>query len=84
MAKRIKIELPQVTKEELTKPIGQIAEECYTYYGAYVNNFRALANIADGCKTSYKRIKKQGIISVNKNIHLPSKNSKITTINSFS
>lgn len=37
-------------------PIGQLAEECYTLYGAYVNTHRAIANVADGCKTSYKRI----------------------------
>lgn len=50
------LELPQVTNEQLVKPIGQIAEECYTYYGAYVNNFRAIANVADGMKVSYKRL----------------------------
>ena len=49
-------ELPQATPTQLTKPIGQIAEECYTYYGAYVNNFRAIANVADGMKVSYKRL----------------------------
>ena len=48
------VELPVIPKGELTKPIGQIAEECYTLYGSYVNNFRALANINDGCKGSYK------------------------------
>lgn len=37
-------------------PIGQLAEECYTLYGAYVNTHRAIANVADGCKVSYKRI----------------------------
>ena len=50
------VELPVIPKGELTKPIGQIAEECYTLYGSYVNNFRALANINDGCKVSYKRL----------------------------
>lgn len=50
------LELPQVNPEQLIKPIGQIAEECYTYYGAYVNNFRAIANVADGMKVSYKRL----------------------------
>lgn len=49
-------ELSLVTPAQLTKPIGQIAEECYTYYGAYVNNFRAIANVADGMKVSYKRL----------------------------
>lgn len=49
-------ELPLATPEQLYKPIGQIAEECYTYYGAYVNNFRAIANVADGMKVSYKRL----------------------------
>lgn len=53
---RKKKELPVISKEELTKSIGQIADECYTFYGGYVNNFRALANISDGCKVSYKRI----------------------------
>ena len=54
--KKKQLELPQVTPDQLTKPIGQIAEECYTYYGAYVNNFRAIANVADGMKVSYKRL----------------------------
>ena len=54
--KKEPIELPVITSEELVKPIGKIAEECYTLYGSYVNNFRALANILDGCKVSYKRI----------------------------
>ena len=49
-------ELRLVTPDELTKPIGQIAEECYTYFGSYVNNFRAIANIADGLKISYRRL----------------------------
>ena len=49
-------ELALVTPGQLMKPIGQIAEECYTYYGAYVNNFRAIANVADGMKISYKRL----------------------------
>ena len=51
-----KLELPQATPGQLTKSIGQIAEECYTFFGAYVNNFRAIANIADGLKVSYKRL----------------------------
>ena len=54
--KKKQLELPQATPDQLTKPIGQIAEECYTYYGAYVNNFRAIANVADGMKVSYKRL----------------------------
>lgn len=37
-------------------PVGQLAEECYTLYGSYVNTHRAIANVADGCKVSYKRI----------------------------
>ena len=49
-------ELRLVTPQELTKPIGQIAEECYTFFGSYVNNFRAIANIADGLKISYRRL----------------------------
>lgn len=56
MGRRKKIDLPVIPEGELVKPIGQIADECYTLYGSYVNNFRALANIADGCKVSYKRI----------------------------
>lgn len=56
MARKKKIDLPVIPEGELVKPIGQIADECYTLYGSYVNNFRALANIADGCKVSYKRI----------------------------
>ena len=54
--KKEAVELPVISKGELTKSIGQIADECYTFYGGYVNNFRALANISDGCKVSYKRI----------------------------
>jgi len=50
------VELPLATPELLYKPVGQIAEECYTFYGAYVNNFRAIANVADGMKVSYKRL----------------------------
>jgi len=53
--KKAAIELPVVTNE-LTKPIGQVAEECYTIYGAYVNNFRAIPNVVDGLKVSYKRL----------------------------
>ena len=45
-----------LSNNELVKPIGQIAEECYTFFGAYVNNFRAIANIADGLKISYRRL----------------------------
>ena len=40
--KKEQVELRLVTPDELTKPIGQIAEECYTYFGSYVNNFRAI------------------------------------------
>lgn len=58
MAKKKKVEeYPIITSQELLqKPIGQISEEAYTYYGSYVNNFRAIANVADGCKVSYKRL----------------------------
>ena len=54
--KKEQMELRLVTPDELTKPIGQIAEECYTFFGSYVNNFRAIANIADGLKISYRRL----------------------------
>ena len=54
--KKKEMELRLVTPDELTKPIGQIAEECYTYFGSYVNNFRAIANLADGLKISYRRL----------------------------
>lgn len=58
MAKKKKQEeYPIITSQELLqKPIGQISEEAYVYYGSYVNNFRAIANVADGCKVSYKRL----------------------------
>lgn len=46
-------QVPEILK---TKPIGQVAEECYSLYGSYVNTHRAIANVADGCKVSYKRI----------------------------
>ena len=55
--KRKQEEYPTITSQELLqKPIGQISEEAYVYYGSYVNNFRAIANVADGCKVSYKRL----------------------------
>ena len=51
-------ELSVVTQEQLerSKAIGQISEECYTFFGSYVNNFRAIANVVDGLKVSYKRL----------------------------
>ena len=51
-------ELSVVTQEQLErcKAIGQISEECYTFFGSYVNNFRAIANVVDGLKVSYKRL----------------------------
>lgn len=56
MPRKKKLELPVATPDKLSKSVGQIAEECYTLYGAYVNNFRAIANVADGLKVSYKRL----------------------------
>ena len=43
-------------KKELTKSVQEISEECYTLYGGYVNNVRAIANLNDGCKISYRRL----------------------------
>ena len=60
MARKKKEELPDlpiVTSDQLlTKAIGQISEEAYIFYGSYVNNFRAIANVSDGLKVSYKRL----------------------------
>lgn len=38
------------------RAIGDISEEAVVLYGSYVNNFRAIAHIADGLKTSYRRL----------------------------
>lgn len=46
----------KVADGQLTKSVGEIAEECYTYFGGYVNNHRAIANVNDGLKVSYKRL----------------------------
>lgn len=55
--KKVSQELPLITSDDLQhKAIGQIAEETYIYYGSYVNNFRAIANVSDGLKVSYKRL----------------------------
>lgn len=40
----------------LTRSVGEIAESCYTYFGGYVNNHRAIASVNDGLKVSYKRL----------------------------
>jgi len=58
MAKKKLKEGEKVSVEEYIRPlpIGELAEECYTLYGSYVNTRRAIASVADGCKVSYKRI----------------------------
>jgi len=58
MGRKKNDELPIATPEQLekSKAIGQISEECYTFFGSYVNNFRAIANVTDGLKVSYKRL----------------------------
>lgn len=54
--KKEPVELPALSDQELTKSVQSISEECYTLYGGYVNNFRAIANVNDGCKISYRRL----------------------------
>lgn len=52
----IQEELPQITIEELTRGIGDIAREAYSDYAKYVNTVRHIVNINDGCKVSYRRL----------------------------
>ena len=56
MAKKKIDQQQQVAEVIRPKAIGQVAEDCYTLYGSYVNTHRAIANVSDGCKVSYKRI----------------------------
>lgn len=49
-------ELPQISLEELTKGIGDIAREAYYDYSKYVNTARHIVNVNDGCKVSYRRL----------------------------
>ena len=65
MAKKKKIEktatpvmIPEnaVVQETNVRSVGEIAENCYVYFGGYVNNHRAIANVKDGLKVSYKRL----------------------------
>ena len=49
-------ELPLITLEEYNRGIGDIAEEAYLKYGAYVNHYRHTCSIMDGCKVSYRRL----------------------------
>lgn len=41
---------------DLTISVENIAKQCYLQYGSYVNNQRAIANVVDGLKVSYKRL----------------------------
>ena len=41
---------------ELVKPVGQLFKDAYLNYGNYINNYRAIAHIADGMKISYRRL----------------------------
>lgn len=57
MAKKKKVEdLPLVSFKQLSKPVGQLAEEAYISYGYYVNAHRHMANVYDGCKDVYRRL----------------------------
>lgn len=49
-------ELPQITIEELTRGIGDIAREAYADYSKYVNTVRHICSVNDGCKVSYRRL----------------------------
>ena len=58
MARKKKIEqlVEQVFKPILDKPIGQETEEAIIDAASYLNCERALANVKDGCKPSYRRL----------------------------
>lgn len=58
MARKKKIEqlVEQVFKSILDKPIGQETEEAIIDAASYLNCERALANVKDGCKPSYRRL----------------------------
>lgn len=48
---------PLITAEQLRSiSVEDISKMCYLQYGSYVNNNRAIANVADGLKVSYKRL----------------------------
>lgn len=58
MAKKKKIEklVDQVFSPIINKPIGQETEEAIIDAASYLNCERALANVKDGCKPSYRRL----------------------------
>lgn len=58
MPKKKKIDqlVGEVFFEVLDKPIGQETEEAILDAASYLNSERALANVEDGCKTSYRRL----------------------------
>lgn len=53
--KVVKIDLNQ-SNSGIQRAIGEITRDAYIFYGGYVNNFRAIANINDGNKISYRRL----------------------------
>lgn len=53
--KKSEQELPEFKEIELL-PIGQAAEEAIISAASYIDNHRALANVYDGCKPSYRRL----------------------------
>ena len=44
------------TNKEIERAIGDITRDAYIFYGGYVNNFRAITNVNDGNKISYRRL----------------------------
>lgn len=57
MAKKKSEDLPLIGAETLRQvSVADIAKLCYLDYGSYVNNNRAIANVVDGLKVSYKRL----------------------------
>lgn len=57
MAKKKNISAPLITSQELRQiAVGDVSKLCYLDYGSYVNNNRAIANVVDGLKVSYKRL----------------------------
>lgn len=58
MAKKKKVEklINEVFNSIIDKPIGQETEEAIIDAASYLNCERALANVKDGCKPSYRRL----------------------------
>ena len=53
--KKKEIEEPVLRPIEVL-PIGEATEQAILNAASYIDNQRALANVKDGCKTSYRRL----------------------------